>query len=112
MITPDGELVDVCDLGTSLESKLSKGSVVVESGHGGKVLAGNAWAVGGKDESIGVGRVSNNDGLAVTLGIVVHGLSSIDEDLTIVLEQVRALHAGSSGLGSNEEGVVNVLEGN
>lgn len=112
MVAPDGELVDVGDLGSSLKSELGKGSVVVESGHGGEVLAGDAWAVVGEDESVGVGGVSNDDGLAVTLGVVVHCLSSVNEDLTVVLEQVRALHAGASGLGTNEEGVVNILEGN
>lgn len=38
VVSPDGHLLDVSDLGTGLEGKLSKSSVVIKTGHGGEVL--------------------------------------------------------------------------
>lgn len=111
MISPDGELLDVCNLGVSLKGKLSEGSVMIKSSHGSEVLTRDSWAVVSEDESIGVGRVSNDDALAVTLGVIMHGLASVDEDLAVVLKEVRSFHAGASWLGTNKEGIVNILEG-
>lgn len=111
MVTPDSEVLDVSDLGPSLKSELGEGSVVVESGHGGEVLTRNARAVVSEDEAVSVGGVSNNNRLAITLCVVVHGLTSVNEDLTVVLEKIGALHAWASRLGTNEECIVNILEG-
>ena len=66
MVTPDGHLLDVGHLGSSLEGELSECSVVVESGHGGEVLSWKIWSVVLADESVGVGWVSNDNGLGIT----------------------------------------------
>ena len=112
MVSPNGQLLDVSHLAACLESQLGECSVVVQSCHGSEVLSGDSWSVVGTDQAVGVSWVSDNDGLNVVLSIVVNGFSDINEDLTVVLEQVSSLHPLSSGLGSNEEGVVDFLEGN
>jgi len=111
VVAPDSHLLDVGDLGVGLEGKLGEGSVVVETGHGGEVLGGDLGGVVLADHSVGVGGVANDDALHVTAGVVVDGLAGVDEDLTVVLEEVSALHAGAAGLGTDQEVVVNVLEG-
>ena len=63
------------------------------------------------NQSIGVGRVADDDGLLITGGVVVDGLANFDEDLAVILEQVSTLHAWATGLGTNQEVVVDVLEG-
>lgn len=112
VVAPDGHLLDVGDGRAGLKGELGQGSVVVKTSHGGEVLTGDPGAVVGQDQSVGVGGVADDDGLAVALGVVVHGLTSVDEDLAVVLEEVGALHAGATGLGADHEGVVDVLEGN
>lgn len=111
MVSPDGHLLDGGDGITGLEGELSEGSVVIKSGHGSEVGNGNIGSVALADEGVGVGGVSDNDGLDVTRGVVVDGLTDIDENFTIVLEEVGTFHTGTSGLGSDEEVVVNILEG-
>ena len=88
MVAPDGQLLDVSGAFACLECELGEGSVVVKSGHGSEVLTGNAWGVMGENEGIGVGGVAYDDALAGALGIVVHGLTSVDKDLTVVLDEV------------------------
>ena len=63
------------------------------------------------DQGVGVGWVADNDSLAVTGGIVVDGLAHIDEDSTVILEEVGTLHARATGLGTDEEVVVDIPEG-
>jgi hypothetical protein len=111
VVTPDGHLLDVGDLGSSLEGELSECSVVVESGHGGEAGCWKIWGVVLADKSIGVGWVSNNDGLDITGGVVVDGFANIDEDLAVVLEEVTSLHSWSSWLGTDKEVVVDIFEG-
>jgi hypothetical protein len=111
VVSPDGHLVDGGDGVTGLESELGEGSVVVESGHGGEVGNGDIGSVVLADEGVGVGGVSDNDGLDVTRSVVVDGLADVNKDLTVVLEEVSAFHTGASGLGSDKEVVVNILEG-
>jgi len=112
VVTPDGHVLNLGDLGTSLESELGEGSVVVESGHGSEVLSWDIGSVVLADHSVSVGRVTDNDGLGISSAVVVNGLTNIDEDGTVILEEVSSLHTGSTGLGTNEEVVVNILEGN
>jgi hypothetical protein len=84
---------------------------VVESGHGSEVLNGNIGSVALADKSVGVSGVSNNDGLGISGAVVVDGLTNINKDLTVILEQIGTFHSGSSGLGSDEEVIVDFLEG-
>jgi len=112
VVSPDGHLLNVSDLGAGLKSKLSEGSVVIESGHGSEVFDRDVLCVVLANESVGVSGVSDDDGLSVTGGMVVDGLADVNENLTVVLKQVSTLHSWSAGLGTDEEVVVNILEGN
>lgn len=111
MVSPDGHLLDGGDSVTGLEGELSEGSVVIESGHSSEVGSGNIGSVALADEGVGVSGVSNNDRLDVTRSVVIDGLTDIDKNLTVVLEKVSSFHTRSSGLGTNEEVVVNISEG-
>jgi hypothetical protein len=62
------------------------------------------------DQSVGVSRVADNDGLDIASAVVIDGLADIDEDLAVVLEQIGTLHAWAAGLGTNQEVVVDILE--
>jgi len=110
VVTPDAQLLNIGHLRARLQSELSQCSVVVQTCHGREVLLWNTLGVVLEDETVGVGWVADNDGLASTLGVVVHGLAGVNEDLTIVLQQVCTLHAWSSWLGANHECIVDVLE--
>lgn len=112
VVAPDGHLLNVSDLGTSLEGELGEGSVVVKTGHGSEVLSGDTGCVVLADHSVGVSGVTDDDGLAGALGMVVDSFSGVNEDLAVVLEEVSTFHPGSTGLGTNKEVVVNILEGN
>ena len=111
VVSPDGHLLDVSHLGVSLESKLSESSVVVKTGHSGEAGSGKIGGVVLADKRVGVGGVADDDGLAVAGSVVVNGLADIDEDSAIVLEKVSTLHTWATGLGTNEEVVVDILEG-
>jgi len=84
---------------------------VVESGHGSEGGGGKVRSVVLADEGVGVGGVADNDGLAVTGGVVVDGLADIDEDSAVVLKEVSTLHTRATRLGTDEEVVVDILEG-
>ena len=84
---------------------------MIETGHGGEAGSGEIRSVVLADESVGVGGVADNNGLDVTGCVVVDGLANIDEDLAVVLEEISTLHSWATGLGSDEEVVVNILEG-
>ena len=111
VVSPDGHLLDVGHLGVSLESKLSESSVVIKTGHGSETGCGEIGSVVLADKRVGVGGVADDDGLAVTGSVVVDGLADIDEDSAVVLEKVSTLHTWAAGLGTDEEVVVDILEG-
>ena len=111
MVSPDCHLLDLCHFGTSLESELSESSVVIKSCHGSEVLYWKIFGVILANERVGVGWVSNDNGLCVTSAVVVDSLTNIDKDLSVVLEQVSALHTWTTRLGTDQEVVVDILEG-
>ena len=63
------------------------------------------------DQRVGVGWVADDDSLGIASAVVVDGLADFDEDLAVILEQISTLHAWAAGLGTDEEVVVNILEG-
>ena len=112
VVTPDGEVVNIADVGVGLFGQLVEGSVVVQSGHGSEVFLGDVLGIMGSDQAVGVSGVTDNQDLDVSAGVVVDGSTGIDEDLTVVLQEVTSFHTGSSGLSTDEEGIVGVLETN
>ena len=111
VVAPDGHLLNVSDLGAGLESKLSQSSVVIKTGHGSEGRGGEIRSVVLADEGVRVGGVADDDGLAVTAGVVVDSLANINEDRTVVLEEISALHTRAARLGTDEEVVVHITEG-
>jgi hypothetical protein len=110
VVTPDSQLLDVSDTRVSSESKLGKGSVVIESGHSGEVFGWDSFSGVLEDEAVSVGWVSDNNSLAGSLGVVCHGFADSNEDLSIIFDKVGPFHTCQSWLGSNHEGIVDVLE--
>ena len=110
VVTPDGDLLDGGDIGSGLGNELRKSTVVVKTSHGGEVLTGNIGGVRGGDQTVGVGGVSDDNNLDRLLGGSVKSLTLTGEDGTVVLHEVGTLHAGSTRLGSNKEGIVSILK--
>ena len=112
MVSPDGKLLNVSNFGTGLKGELGKGTVVVETSHCSEVLGWDRRGVVLADHRVCVGWVSDDNGLDVTLGVVVDGFACVNENLSVIFEEVSTFHAGAAGLSTNQEVVVNILEGN
>ena len=110
VVSPEGQVLHIGDLGASLEGDLRDGTVLVETSHGGEVGSGEIGRVVLSNEAVSVGRVSNNDSFGVAGTVVIDGFANVDKDLAVVLKQIGTLHSGATGLGTNKEVVVNVLE--
>ena len=111
VVTPNGHLLDISDLGAGLKSELGEGTVVIKAGHGSEGRSGKIGSVVLADQGVGVSGVADDDGLDITRSVVVDSLADINEDSTVVLQQIATLHARSTRLGTNKEVVVDVLEG-
>lgn len=83
---------------------------MIKSGHGSEVFLGQILGVGGGDKAVSVGWVSDNQGLNVSVSVIVKSLSLRDEDLGIFLEEVTSFHTFWSWLGTNQKGGLDVLE--
>jgi hypothetical protein len=112
VVTPDAKFLDVSYLRVGLQSQLSKGSVVIQSSHGSEILLGDALSVVLEDEAVSVSRVSDDDSLASSLGVIAHGFANTNKDLSIIFEEISTLHTWATGLGTNHECVINILESN
>ncbi len=64
-----------------------------------------------RDQRVGVGRIADHQHLDVAPGVVVQRLALRSEDRAVGLEQVLALHAGAARARADQQGVVDVLEG-
>jgi len=62
------------------------------------------------DQGVGVGGVTDDESFAVASGVIVDRFTNIDKDFTVVLKKVGPFHAWATGLGSDEEVVVDILE--
>lgn len=111
MVSPDGHLVDRGSDVSGLEGKLGEGSVVIESGHGSEVSGRDIGSVGLANKGVSVSGVSDNNGLGISGAVVVDGFTDINKDCAVVLEEISTFHSRATRLGSNEEVVVNILEG-
>jgi len=112
VVTPDAKLLNISYLRAGLQSQLSEGSVVIQSSHSGEVLLGDTLSVVLEDEAVSVSRVSDDNSLAGSLGVICHGFANTNKDLSIILEEVSTLHTRATGLGTNHECVINILESN
>lgn len=110
VVAPDGKVLDVGDLGASLEGELGHGSIVVQTGHGREGGGRKVFGIVLADQSVGVRGVADDYGLDITCTVVIDGLANVYENFAVILEQVSTLHAWAAGLGTNQEVEVNILE--
>jgi hypothetical protein len=63
------------------------------------------------DHSVCVCGVTDDDGFSVTFAVIVDGFSGLNKDLSVVLKEVGAFHSWATGLSTNQEVIVDFLEG-
>ena len=83
---------------------------MVETSHGSEGMGWEILGVVLADHSIGVGWISDDNSLLVTFSVIVYGFAYIDEDLSVIFQQVSTLHSWSTWLCTNQEVVVNFFE--
>lgn len=110
VVTPDAELFDVSELAPGLEAELAEGSVVVQPRHRSPIFLGHTFGEVGADETVGVGRVANNEDLAVLAGDLIEDFALVDKDLRVDFEKVGSLHARASGPGPDEKDDIRIGE--
>lgn len=117
VVTPDDGVLDLragessADGVGELSGNEGAGTVVVETSHSGEVLSGNRRAVLHADKGVGVGGVGDNEDLDVSVGNSLDGLALGGEDVGVLGNEILANHALQSGETSDEEGVLDTLEG-
>lgn len=109
MISEDINSLNLSLLGSGLASNLGNGSVVVKPGQAGDVFLLDSWGEVAQDNGIGVGWVSNDQALDIRIG-ELEGLGLLKEDNLVEVEQVLPLHSWLSGLSSNEDNDISILE--
>ena len=112
VVTPDDDVSDIFDRGTSLVGELADSSALIESRQRGEVLLGDGGSVVRADQRVGVGWVANDADLDRLLGNFVNGGTLGLENLGVRGKQIRSLHAWASWLGSDENADIGVLETN
>ena len=110
VVAPDGDLLDVGDLGAGLLGQLRDGPVVVQAGQRGEPLLGDVGRVVLRDQRVGVGRVAGHADADVVGGDGVERLALRGEDRAVGLQQVAALHARAARPGADEQRQVDAVE--
>jgi hypothetical protein len=112
VIPPNDNILDLAHLSPTLLSNQSSGSVLIQSGQSCDVFLGNSLANVGKDVGISVGWISHYQNFAALLGKPVEVLGMFFENLSVFSQKVFSFHSFGSGLGTDQDGNVAVLEGN
>lgn len=110
VISPNDDLFDISNSGTSPFSNLPDSPIVVKSGHSCKVALREVFGVSSTDKSVGVSGVTDDEGSYVSAGIIVDGSALRNEDFGVILKKVTTLLTFASGLGSDQESGINVSE--
>ena len=111
MVAPNDHLLDGVQRLADLLGDLGHGAVVVQTHHGGEVAHGDFGGGLHGDECVGVGGVADNDDADIAGSDFIDGRTLNLEDLGVYGQKILALHAGSTGTRTDEEGVIRVLEG-
>lgn len=111
VVSPDEDIPDIGDSNASLFGNLVAGSVVIEASESAEVLLRDRRGTSGNNEAVGIGRVADDQDLDGFFGHFVQDLTLGREDLSVLLDQVLALHAGEAREGTNEDYIVDVSEG-
>jgi len=104
VVAPDGHLLDLTSGDAELVSDLREGSVVVEASETREVLLGDGGSVLLHDQAVSVGRVGNNENLAVLLAVNLKSLTSSNKDLGVLVEKILAVHARETRETTDHEG--------
>ncbi len=94
-----------------LFGKLADRTVVVETNHRGEAARIEIRCVLLRDQGIRVGRIADHEHAHIPLGMGVERLALRPEDRTVGFEQILALHAGAARTRADQQGVVDILEG-
>jgi len=112
VVAPDDCLADVGRVDPRAHRELCVEAVVVEAREGCDVLAGDCGrGVLREDGSVGVGRVADDDNLAVRVAHLLENVALRGKDLAVLAEEVLALHARLARESAEHDDVVAVLEG-
>ena len=84
---------------------------MVQTQHGGEVLARQAGSRLHRDVGVGVGGITDHQNLDIARRNGIQGFALLDEYLCVVHQQVFAFHAWTTRLGADQQRVVSVLEG-
>ena len=110
MVSPNNHILDVLHGRLQFFTQLRESAVLIQAGQGGKVLLGDGRSVVRGYESVGVGGVADNEDLHILLGELVEGLTLSLEDFGILVQEIFALHAGATGLGTDEYSDISLSE--
>ena len=104
MVAPNDNISDVFVIFLELHFflQLADTPILIESGQSSEVLQFQIGGVNGTDHGVGIGGISNDHDLAISIGIEIEHFSLGFEDHGILAEQVLPFHAGASGLGADQ----------
>jgi hypothetical protein len=86
-------------------------AVVVEAGHGAEVLGGQTFGVGNSNGSIGIGRIPDNENFDGLLRVLSQSFALNLENTAVLGKKVGTVHSVLAGEGTNQEGNIDILEG-
>jgi hypothetical protein len=111
VVSPNNHILDVLNRCLQFFTQLRECAVLIQAGQGGEILLGDGRSVVRSNESVSVGGVTDNEDLHILLCKLVEGLTLSLEDLGVFVQEIFALHAGASGLGTNEYSDISLTEG-
>ena len=111
MVSPNNHILDVFNGGLQFFTQLRESAVLIQAGQSCEVLLGDGRSVVRGNEGVGVGGVADNEDLHILLGELVEGFTLRLEDLGILVQEIFSLHAGATGLGTDENSYISLSEG-
>jgi hypothetical protein len=111
VVSPNNHILDVLNRRLQFFTQLRECAVLIQAGQGGEVFLGDGRSVVRSNESVSVGRVTHNENLHILLRELVEGLTLSLEDLGVLVQEIFALHAGASWLGTDEHSNISLSEG-
>ena len=111
VVSPNNHILDVLNGCLQFFTQLRESAVLIEAGQGSEILLGDGRSIVRGNESVGVGGVADNEDLHILLRELVEGLALSLENLGVLVQEIFALHAGASGLGTDEHSDISLSEG-
>ena len=111
VVAPDNHLGDVCSVGAGFFGKLRQGAVVVKAGHRREIARVEIRRSRLRDQRVSIRRVTNYQHFDVARSVIVQCLALRPENSAVGSEQVFAFHAGTARTGTDQQGIVGILEG-